>query len=71
MAFVAWLISGKIFVGEADFRVVYYQVPICLEGILPGGFFPGDFYQVAYFLDPYHRRAPKLSPTAHNITKTM
>ena len=51
-AFVGWLISGRLFVGEAYFRPVYFRVALCLDGIFPGGFFPGGFCRVAYFPDP-------------------
>ena len=59
VAFVGWLISGRLFVEEAYFRVVYFRVALCLHGIFPGGFFPGGFCWVAYFLDPYGNILPK------------
>ena len=40
VSFVGWLNSGRLFVGETYFWVVYFRVALCLDGIFPGGFFP-------------------------------
>ena len=52
VSFVGWTVPVRPFVGEAYFWVVAFRVALCLDGIFSGGFFPGSFCRVAYFLDP-------------------
>ena len=40
------------FFGEIYFRMVFFQVTLCPDGIFPGAFFSGGFCQVVHFLDP-------------------
>ena len=51
--FTGRLISGRLFVVETYFSVFFFRVALCVDRRFPSMCFLGDFYWMAYFLDPF------------------